>query len=94
MIVNVMEQHVKDAYHRLKAAVKSFEDSAEHLEDVVVYALNRLPPKYVVSVQGKAVTEASLDAPQHRTEIDVKVIEAMNLVARVPRRPSRPAALG
>lgn len=94
MIVNLMERHVMDAYARLKGAVKDFEDSAEHLEDVVVFALNRLPPKYVVSVQGKAVTEASLDAPQHRTAIDVKVIEAMNLVARVPRRPSRPPVPG
>lgn len=94
MIVNLMEQHVKDAYGRLKGAIKDFEDSAEHLEDVVVFALNRLPPKYVVSLQGKAVTEASLDAPQHRTEIDVKVIEAMNLVVRVPRRPLRPDAPG
>ncbi len=94
MIVNVMEQHVKDAFGRLKGSVKDFEDSAEHLEDVVVFALNRLPPKYVVSVQGKAVTEASLDGPQHRTAIDVKVLEAMTLVARVPHRPSRPAALG
>lgn len=85
MIVNVMEHHVLEAYERLKALVKEFEDTPEHREDVVVYALNRLPPKYVVTDAGKAVTEATLDAPQHRTAIDVQVIEALRQVARVPR---------
>lgn len=91
MIVNVMEQHVIDAYERLKKTVKDFEESPRHREDVVVYALNRLPPKYVVSNAGKAVTEAALDAPQHRTAIEVQVFEALRQVARVPRN-DRPAS--
>ncbi|MDZ4258012.1 MAG: late competence development ComFB family protein [Gemmatimonadales bacterium] len=89
MIVNVMEHHVAEAYERLKAIVPGFEDSPEHREDVVVYALNRLPPKYVVTHEGKAVTEAALDAPQHRTAIEVQVIEALRQVARVPRSKRR-----
>ncbi len=91
MIVNVMEQHVKNAYDRLKASVKDFEDTPRHREDVVVYALNRLPPKYVVSNEGKAVTEATLDGPQHRTAIEVQVFEALRQVARVPRNDRPPA---
>lgn len=89
MIVNVMEHHVQEAYDRLKTLVKEFEDTPDHREDVVVYALNRLPPKYVVTDEGKAVTEATLDAPQHRTAIDVQVIEALRQVARVPRSQRR-----
>lgn len=85
MIVNVMEHHVVEAYERLKGVIADFAESAEHREDVVVYALNRLPPKYVVTDAGKAVTEAALDAPQHRTTIEVQVIEALRQVARVPR---------
>lgn len=84
MIVNVMEQHVLDAYERLKSSVKDFEETPRHREDVVVLALNRLPPKYVVSNAGKAVTEVSLDTPQHRTAIEVQVFEALRQVARVP----------
>lgn len=94
MIVNVMEHHVVEAYERLKNLVKEFEDSPDHREDVVVFALNRLPPKYVVTDEGKAVTEAALDAPQHRTAIDVQVIEALRQVARVPRSKRRSHSTG
>jgi hypothetical protein len=85
MILNVMEHHVIEAYERLKGLVAEFVESPEHREDVIVLALNRLPPKYVVTDEGKAVTEANLDGPQHRTAIEVQVIEALRQVARVPR---------
>lgn len=95
MILNVMEHHVIDAYDRLKSSVKEFVDSPGHREDVIVYSLNRLPPKYVVGYEGKAVTEALLDSPQQRTAIDIQVIEALRKVAGAPR-PTRtpPAAPG
>ena len=85
MIVNLMEQHAEDAYDRLKRALKEFTDSPQHRDDVIVYALNRLPPKYVVTDAGKAVTEAALDGDQHRAAIEVQVLEAMRHVARRPR---------
>lgn len=85
MIVNVMEHHVMEAFERLKGKVAGFEDTPGHREDVIVYALNRLPPRYVVTNEGKAVTEAMLEAPQHRTTIDVQVIEALRQVTRRPR---------
>ncbi len=85
MIVNVMEHHVIEAYDRLKGKVEGFRETPGHREDVIVYALNRLPPRYVVTNEGKAVTEAQLEAPQHRTTIDVQVIEALRQVARKPR---------
>jgi hypothetical protein len=91
MIVNVMEKHVVDAYERLKSSVKDFEETPRHREDVVVLALNRLPPKYVVSSAGKAVTEASLDTPQHRTAIEVQVFEALRQVARLPMNERPPS---
>jgi hypothetical protein len=86
MIVNVMEHHVSESYDRLKHAVKGFVDSAAHREDVIVFALNRLPPKYVVTEEGKAVTEALMEEPQQRTAIDVKVLDALKQVTLSPRR--------
>ncbi len=80
-----MEHHVSEAFDRLKGTVPGFHDSPQHREDVIVHALNRLPPKYVVNAEGKAVTEVLLDSAQGRASIDVKVIEAMKLVARAPR---------
>jgi propanediol dehydratase small subunit len=91
MILNVMESHVQDAYDRLKHSVNGFVDSPTHREDVIVYALNRLQPRYVVTAAGKAVTEVALDSSQHRTTIDVQVLEGLRQVARVPRdRPVSP----
>jgi hypothetical protein len=90
VIINVMERHVMAAYDRLKASVPEFEDTPDHREDVIVFALNRLPPRYVQSETGKAVTEAALQDDQHRTAIDVQVFEAIRQVARVPGSVRRP----
>jgi hypothetical protein len=57
MILNVMEHHVTEAFERLKLSVAGFQDTPAHREDVIVFALNRLPPKYVVGNAGKAVTD-------------------------------------
>ncbi len=85
MIVNLMERHVAEAFDRLKRAVKEYPDTPQHRDDVIVYALNRLPPRYVVTNEGKAVTEAALDLPQHRTAIDVQVLDALQHIAKAPR---------
>jgi hypothetical protein len=85
MFVNMMERHADDAYDRLKSAIKEFVDTPQHRDDVIVYALNRLPPKYVVTNEGKVVTSVALDGDQHRAAIDVQVLEAMRHVARSPR---------
>jgi hypothetical protein len=84
-IVNVMEHHVSDAYERLKGAIPGFVDSPGQRADVIVHALNRLPPKYVVTDAGKAVTEVSLDGDQQRTTIEVRVLDGMRMVAQRPR---------
>jgi hypothetical protein len=85
MILNVMEHHVIQAYDRLKTSVANFVDTPEHREDVIVYTLNRLPSRYVVTHEGKAVTEALLDSLQQRAAIDIQVLEALRQVAKVPR---------
>jgi hypothetical protein len=85
MIVNAMERHATEAYDRLKGKVTGFLDSPEQRADVIVYALNRLPPRYVVTNEGKAITDVALDSDQQRTAIEVKVVEAMRMVAQRPR---------
>lgn len=94
MIVNLMEKHVRDAYDRLKNAVKGFGGSDEDRDDVMVYALNRLPPKYVITTAGKAVTNVALDGDQHRAAIDVQVLEAIGRVIARPRAEHEAATNG
>jgi Late competence development protein ComFB len=80
MIVNLMERHARDSYDRLKNAVAGFADAPEDRDDVIVHALNRLPPKYVNTDAGQAVTNVALDGDQHRAAIDVQILEAMRKV--------------
>ena len=94
MIVNIMEHHVSEAYDRLKRKVASFEDTPAHRDDVIVFALNRLSPRYVVTEGGKAVSEALMEETQERTAVDVQVLEAMKQVARSPRRAFGPPPEG
>lgn len=85
MIVNLMERHAEAAYDRLAGTIAGYADSPQSREDVIVYALNRLPPKYVMTNEGKAVTEVALDGDQHRAAIEVQVMEAMRHISRRPR---------
>ncbi len=66
--------------------VPGFVDTPEHREDVIVYALNRLPPRYVVTEGGRRSPRRSMEEAQQRTAIDVQVLEAMRQVTRKPRR--------
>ena len=60
--------------------------------DVLVYSLNRLPPRYVVGREGSAVTDVSLDKDQNRAAIEVAIMEGIrkvNLAPRCERRMAR-----
>jgi competence protein ComFB len=85
MIHNLVEEHVRDSYD---GVVKRFPDFCGCFicrEDVYVYALNRIPPRYVTTQQGLAVTEVKLEKDQERAVIDVAVIDGIRRVATMPR---------
>lgn len=54
-------------------------------EDVLVYALNRMPARYVTTLEGQVVTGVSLERDQNRAAIDVAVIDAIRRVMLAPR---------
>ena len=85
MIHNLVEEHVRDSYD---GVVKRFPDFCGCFicrEDVYVYALNRIPPRYVTTQQGLAVTEVKLEKDQERAVIDVAVIDGIRRVTIMPR---------
>ena len=85
MIHNLVEEHVRDSYD---GVVKRFPDFCGCFicrEDVYVYALNRIPPRYVTTQQGLAVTEVKLEKDQERAVIDVAVIDGIRRVTLMPR---------
>jgi len=94
MIQNLVEEHVTAAYDQLRPHFPDFCGCPVCRGDVLVYALNRLPARYVASREGTVITELNLDKDQTRATIDVAVMEGfrkVNLAPRCARAPTRPA---
>lgn len=90
---NAVEDHVVEAYNTLRPHFPEFCGCDMCRADVIVYALNRLPPRYVATLEGTVVTEVSLDKHQGRASIDVALMDGFKRVALSPRcgRASAPA---
>ncbi|MDQ5840312.1 MAG: late competence development ComFB family protein [Chloroflexota bacterium] len=85
MIQNKVEVHVQEAYEQLKGHFEGFCGCDICQADVLVYALNRLPARYVASREGTVITELSLDKNQNRATIDVVVMDGIRKVMTSPR---------
>lgn len=84
-IRNAIEDHVVEAYAQVSGHFPSFCGCDTCRLDVLVYALNRLPPRYVVGLEGKVVTDVNLDKDQNRASIEVAVMEGIRKVSLAPR---------
>jgi competence protein ComFB len=82
---NAVEDHVIEAYTSLRPHFPEFCGCEMCRADVIVYALNRLPPKYVATLEGTVVTEVNLDKQQGRASIDVAIMDGFRRVALSPR---------
>jgi competence protein ComFB len=58
-------------------------------EDVLVHALNRLPPRYVATLTGEVLSEVQMEADQGRADVTVALLEAFRVVRESPRHPRR-----
>ncbi len=85
MIHNHVEKHVNEAYEQLRGQFPDFCGCETCRADVLVYALNRLPARYVASKEGSILTSLSLDRDQNRADIDVMVMDGFRKVSMAPR---------
>jgi competence protein ComFB len=85
MIRNKVEEHVIEAYEALKVHFPAFCACEVCKADVLVFALNRLPARYVSTLEGTVITELSLDRQQNRATIEVAVMDGLRRVAQSPR---------
>ena len=53
--------------------------------DIAAYALNHLPPKYVVTQAGGAISKADTLRIQHLTDVRTALIQAAQMVNENPR---------
>jgi len=54
------------------------------VEDILAFALNRLPPRYVVSDKGEVLTDYKFCEPLDRTKVLTELIHAIHHVAKNP----------
>ena len=85
MIHNKVEEYAQEAYNGLRKHFPDFCGCEICHADVLVYALNRLPARYVASLEGTVITELNLDKQQNRVSIDVAVMDAFQKVMAAPR---------
>jgi competence protein ComFB len=76
---------VSAAYQALRGHFPDFCGCDICRDDTLVFALNRIPPRYVSSLTGSVVTEVNLDREQNRATIDVAMMEALRRISLAPR---------
>ena len=95
MIHNLSEEHVQASYESLVSRFPDFCGCDVCRADAMVYALNRVPPRYVSTQQGSVITEVSLEKDQNRAAIDVAMMDGLRRISLSPRcgakRGGRPA---
>jgi hypothetical protein len=85
MIQNKVEGHVQEAYVALLGHFEDFCGCELCHADVMIYALNRLPARYVASLEGTVITELNLDKQQNRAAIEVAVMDGFRKIMASPR---------
>lgn len=85
MIRNLIEERVQEAYEGVARRFPKFCGCEVCREDVLVFALNRVPPRYVTTLKGQSVTKVKLEKEQERAPIDVALIEGIRRVSESPR---------
>ncbi len=53
--------------------------------DIAAYALNHLPPRYVATRAGRAISKADTLRIQHLTDVRTAVVQAAQMVKENPR---------
>jgi competence protein ComFB len=83
---NVVEDQVASLYAELLPTVpEAHRGCAVCREDVMVYALNRLPPHYVATLKGEVLSRLDIQKGQGGTDATVAILEGFRFVARNPR---------
>ncbi|HEV8612067.1 MAG TPA: late competence development ComFB family protein [Gemmatimonadales bacterium] len=85
MIHNKVEEHAQESYQALRQHFPDFCGCEICQADVLVYALNRLPARYVASEEGRVITELALEKQQNRVSIEVALMEGFRKVMASPR---------
>ncbi len=85
MLINMMEHYVDERISELIAQYDCCKCEV-CVEDMKAYALNRLPAKYVSTVNGEIFTRITQELENQPTvDLDVAVIQAIQSISSNPR---------
>ncbi|HTK55336.1 MAG TPA: late competence development ComFB family protein [Gemmatimonadales bacterium] len=93
MIRNVVAEHVAEHYKTLHARFPTFCGCDTCEGDVQVFALNRLPAKYVSTKGGGMIMGTELELGQGGTDIDIILLDGFRKVGAAPRCGAKPVTL-
>lgn len=83
---NVVEDQVSSLYADLLPSQANGHQGCQLCrEDVLVFALNRLPSHYVATLKGEVLTRLDIQAGQAGTDATVAMLEGFRFVAANPR---------
>jgi len=82
---NYMEEAVVEELASLLESLKDNCKCERCRQDMVAYALNKLPPKYVTTHLGIVYTQLNQMKAQARTDIEVELLAAAKVVKAHPR---------
>lgn len=92
-MTNVTFEVVQREYDKLRPQLPRFCGCATCRGDVLVFALNRLSPNYVSTLEGEVLTELRLDSDQERAKLDVALLDGFRRVGLAPRCGARSVQL-
>ncbi len=86
-LLNFMEEAVKHALEELltESSYQSLKLDEKAKLDVMAFALNHLPPRYVVTEKGRLYTRVDELKQQFKTDIVVELSKAIQQVKANPR---------
>ena len=82
---NVLEEVVAREYEHLRPTIAGFCGCAQCHDDVLVYALNRLTPRYVAAREGEVISGVALQRDQSKADVSMMLLEAFRRVVSAPR---------
>lgn len=82
--VNMMEAFVEEELEAMKDGLGCC-TCEQCLNDIAAYALNQLPPRYVVTTAGEAISKADTMRIQHLTDVRTALVQGAQVVKENPR---------
>jgi len=82
-VKNLLEELVYREFDRLRPP--GFCQCRQCRDDVIVFALNRLPPRYVAAHEGEVIGHVALGRDQPVADVSVVLVEGFRRVASAPR---------